>query len=343
MALAAAIKGPWQGTGVAPHFPAFTLSVDDSRFSALVDSYTGVRIEPASTVAALAGFSHGGSFCSHRLPPKQSSMVLAAATAFFAGFRISSRRSKCGRSQIALAATGTRQRKSRVKISEDIPKGSDFYKVLGVSRDASQDEIRSAYKSIIRKTHPDVNSDPEATNLFIQAQEAFRWLSDPLQREVYDGVGELFGQDAIYDYTDEPILGSLEKVREISYLKAGMDQVNLCRKQLTWKTSPRVDLTIKDIRKRFRKLGAQRVIWVRDFLVKELRRVLQYPKLIRQLHPFERLTVELSLMQHVEQGGAPIGKMLAVLKSLRKRINEEAAVAAHAVSKAERGRLATFL
>jgi len=90
-------------------------------------------------------------------------------------------------------------------------------------------------------------------------------------------------------------------------------------------------------------LGAQRVIWVRDFLVKELRQVLQYPKLIRQLHPFERLTVELSLMQHVEQGGAPIGKMLAVLKSLRKRINEEAAVAAHAVSKAERGRLATFL
>merc|ERR1719433_250791 len=166
-------------------------------------------------------------------------MVLAASTVFFTAFRISSRRSRFRSCQIALAATGTRQRKSRVKISEDIPRGSDFYKVLGVNRDASHDEIRSAYKNIIRKTHPDVNPDPEATNLFIQAQEAFRWLSDPMQREVYDGVGELFGQDAIYDYTDEPILGTLTKIREIEYLRSAIDSVNICRKELTWKTSPR--------------------------------------------------------------------------------------------------------
>lgn len=347
MALAAAIRSPWRSTGAAPLFPAAPLAscVDDGRLSVLMDSRTGVGAEPVSTVAAatFAGFSHGGSFCSHLPPPKQGTTVLAAAAVFFTAFRISSRRGRCGRSQIALAATGTRQRKSRVKISEDIPRGSDFYKVLGVNRNASHDEIRTAYKNIIRKTHPDVNPDPEATNLFIQAQEAFRWLSDPLQREVYDGVGELFGQDAIYDYTDEPILGTLTKIREIEYLRSAIDSVNICRKELTWKTSPRVDLTIKDIRKRFRKLGAQRVIWVRDFLVKDYRRVLQYTKLIRQLHPFERLTVELALMQHVEQGGAPIGKLLAVLQSLRKRINEEAAVAAHAVSKAEKGRIATFL
>jgi len=346
MALAAVIQGPWRGTGVVPLFPAAPSAsvVEDRQLSAFADTRIGVGREPVSTVAAatLAGCSHGGSCCSHALPPKRVATVLAAATVFVAT-RISSRRSKCGRCRIALAATGTRQRKSRVKISEDIPRGSDFYKILGVRRDATQEEIRSAYKSIIRKTHPDVNPDAEATNLFIQAQEAFRWLSDPQQREVYDGVGELFGQDAIYDYTDEPILGSLTKIREIEYLRSAIDSVNRCRLQITWKTSPRVDLTIKDIRKRFRKLGAERVIWARDFFVRDLRRVLQYPKLIRQLHPFERLSVELSLMQHAEKGGATIGKIMAVLQALRKRINEEAAHAAHAVAKAEKGRLATFL
>mmetsp|Transcript_29520 Transcript_29520/g.57925 ORF Transcript_29520/g.57925 Transcript_29520/m.57925 type:complete len:599 (+) Transcript_29520:139-1935(+) len=344
MALAVAMKGPWRGTGAAPPLPVAPLpsSVDDKWLSAKMDNHIRVPGESAPTVAAATfeGSTHGGCSCSHPPPSKRSAMLLAAASVFVS-FRISGRRSRCNRSQTALAATGTR--KSRVKISQDIPKGSDFYKVLGVNRNASMEDIRTAYKHIIRTTHPDVNPNPEATNLFIQAQEAFRWLSDPQQREVYDGVGELFGQDAIYDYTDEPILGSLTKIREIEYLRAASDCVNLCLKQMTWKTSPKVDITIKDIRKRFRKLGAQRVIFVRDFFVRHLREVLQYPKLIRQLHPFERLTVELALMQHAEQGGAPIGQLLAVVRSLRKRINEEAAAAAHAVSKAERGRLATFL
>lgn len=66
---------------------------------------------------------------------------------------------------------------------------------------------------------------------FIQAQEAFRWLSDPQQREVYDGVGGKFGEDAIYDYSDEAILGSLTEIRGIEELTSAIDLVNQCRKE----------------------------------------------------------------------------------------------------------------
>lgn len=108
----------------------------------------------------------------------------------------------------------TKQQK-RVRLSEDLPKGVDFYEILGVDKLATQDEIRSAYKRVIRESHPDVNPSADAADRFIQAQEAFRWLSDPQQREVYDGVGGKFGEDALYDYSDEPILGSLSEIRAI--------------------------------------------------------------------------------------------------------------------------------
>jgi len=230
-----------------------------------------------------------------------------------------------------------------VKISTEIPKGADFYQVLGVDRDASQDDIRSAYKRVIRETHPDVNPSPEATERFIQVQEAFRWLSDPQQRGVYDGVGGKFGQDALYDYTDEPILGSLTQIKEIEVLKTAIDLVNQCRKEITWKSAIKIDTNVKDTRARFRKYGAMRVHWVKDFLCAELRRVLEYPRLIRQLHPFERLSVEVSLTSHMQTSGAAFGKLLGCLKALRHRLNETARARGSACSKAERGRLATFI
>jgi len=230
----------------------------------------------------------------------------------------------------------------KVQLTE-LPKGTDFYGVLGVDTDATQEEIRAAYKRLIRETHPDINPAPEATEIFIQAQEAFRWLSDPQQREVYDGVGGKFGEDALYDYTDEPILGSLSQILEIAQLHPAIDVVNRCRKEITWKGGVKIDVKVKDIRKRFRKYGAERIVWVRNFLCAELNRVLEYPRLIRRLHPFERLSVELSLTLHRQNGGVAFGQALGVLKSLKRRISEEAAARASACSKAERGRLATFI
>lgn len=64
---------------------------------------------------------------------------------------------------------------------------ADYYKVLGVSRDASGGEIKSAFRRLARETHPDVSSgDSESTARFRAAAEAYEVLSDPDRRRRYD-------------------------------------------------------------------------------------------------------------------------------------------------------------
>lgn len=66
----------------------------------------------------------------------------------------------------------------------------DYYSILGVSRDASQKEIKAAYRKLARKYHPDVNKDDnEAVEKFKRVQEAYEVLSDPKKRERYDRLG----------------------------------------------------------------------------------------------------------------------------------------------------------
>ncbi|RJQ51759.1 MAG: molecular chaperone DnaJ [Actinobacteria bacterium] len=66
----------------------------------------------------------------------------------------------------------------------------DYYSILGVSRDASDAEIKKAYRSLARKYHPDVNvHDPEAEEKFKQATEAYEVLCDADKRRVYDTFG----------------------------------------------------------------------------------------------------------------------------------------------------------
>jgi molecular chaperone DnaJ len=67
----------------------------------------------------------------------------------------------------------------------------DFYKILGVKRDAKPEEIKKAYRRLARKYHPDVNpGDKAAEERFKQMSEAFDVLSDPKKRTVYDRFGQ---------------------------------------------------------------------------------------------------------------------------------------------------------
>ena len=65
----------------------------------------------------------------------------------------------------------------------------DYYEVLGVSRNASEDEIRKAYRKMARQYHPDINKAPEAESRFKEVNEANDVLSDAQKRSRYDQYG----------------------------------------------------------------------------------------------------------------------------------------------------------
>jgi molecular chaperone DnaJ len=69
----------------------------------------------------------------------------------------------------------------------------DLYGVLGVSRDATQEDIKKAYRRLAREHHPDVNEDPEAERRFKEINLAYQTLSDPAKRRQYD----LFGGEGL--------------------------------------------------------------------------------------------------------------------------------------------------
>ncbi|KAK6928977.1 Chaperone DnaJ, C-terminal, partial [Dillenia turbinata] len=67
---------------------------------------------------------------------------------------------------------------------------SDYYSVLGVSKNASKSEIKSAYRKLARNYHPDVNKDPGAEQKFKEISNAYEVLSDDEKRSLYDRYGE---------------------------------------------------------------------------------------------------------------------------------------------------------
>ena len=70
----------------------------------------------------------------------------------------------------------------------------DYYRIMGVDRDASQDEIKRAYRKLARKYHPDVSSEPDAEDRFQEVQEAYEVLKDPEKRAAYDQLGRNWQQ-----------------------------------------------------------------------------------------------------------------------------------------------------
>lgn len=65
----------------------------------------------------------------------------------------------------------------------------DYYETLGVSKNASEEEIKSAFKKLAKKYHPDVSKEPDAENKFKEAQEAYAILSDKEKKAQYDRFG----------------------------------------------------------------------------------------------------------------------------------------------------------
>ena len=81
-------------------------------------------------------------------------------------------------------------------------KFKDYYEILGVSRDADTNTIKSAYRKLARKYHPDVNKTKEAEEKFKDINEAYEVLSDKNKRQRYDSLGSSWQSGA--DYTPPP-------------------------------------------------------------------------------------------------------------------------------------------
>lgn len=73
----------------------------------------------------------------------------------------------------------------------------DYYAVLGVSRDASADDIKKAFRKLARQYHPDINKSVGAEARFKEINESYEVLSDPEKRKRYDALGANWksGQD----------------------------------------------------------------------------------------------------------------------------------------------------
>jgi molecular chaperone DnaJ len=66
----------------------------------------------------------------------------------------------------------------------------NYYKVLGITKDADEEEIKLAYRKLAKKYHPDLNrTDKKAKEKFIELKEAYDTLIDPIKRKIYDQAG----------------------------------------------------------------------------------------------------------------------------------------------------------
>src|SRR5581483_6534360 len=92
-----------------------------------------------------------------------------------------------------------RKMSSMTRDNEAMATATDYYALLGVPRNATEEQIRSAYRKLARQYHPDANQESGSAEKFKQITEAYEVLSDPERRQRYDmfgsgqgGLGDLF-------------------------------------------------------------------------------------------------------------------------------------------------------
>lgn len=68
--------------------------------------------------------------------------------------------------------------------------GKDYYDILGIKKDASEEDIKKAYRKQALRYHPDKNKSPGAEDKFKEVAEAYDVLSDPKKKDIYDRFGE---------------------------------------------------------------------------------------------------------------------------------------------------------
>ncbi len=76
----------------------------------------------------------------------------------------------------------------------------DYYEVLGIARNATEEEIKRAFRKLAFQYHPDHNKDPGAENKFKEINEAYQVLSDPEKRNVYDRYGQVVAERDFPDF-----------------------------------------------------------------------------------------------------------------------------------------------
>lgn len=87
-------------------------------------------------------------------------------------------------------------KKRHRRIINFVPEKRDYYQVLGVNRNANEDEIKRAFRKLAKQYHPDTNPDKAAGEKFKEAGEAYSVLSDPEKRQLYDRFGHNAPQGA---------------------------------------------------------------------------------------------------------------------------------------------------
>lgn len=90
---------------------------------------------------------------------------------------------------------------------------NSLYETLGVSKEASSDEIKKAYRRLARKYHPDINKDPEAEDKFKEINAAYEILSDIQKRKQYDMHGDsMFGGQNFHDFASSQGGADLDEI-----------------------------------------------------------------------------------------------------------------------------------